>query len=133
METPSKALNATLWIAQVLLAITLIWAASMKLFQPIEKLAVMWPWAGQVSPALVKFTGIVDLLGGLGLILPALLRINPKLTPIAALGIIALMLCAGIFHISRGEGAMIGPNVVFALIAGFIAWGRFRKAPIAPK
>jgi uncharacterized membrane protein YphA (DoxX/SURF4 family) len=133
MATSSKVLNITLWIAQILLALTLIWAASMKLFQPIEKLAAMWPWAGQVPPSLVKCTGMVDLLGGLGLILPALLRIKPKLTPIAALGIIALMICASVFHISRGEGAMIGPNIVFALIAIFIAWGRFRKVPIAPK
>ena len=68
-----------------------------------------------------------------GLILPALLRTKPGLTPIAALGIIALMLCASVFHISRGEGSAIGVNVVFAIIAAFIAWGRFKKVPILSK
>ncbi len=125
---PSIALNTSLWIAQVLLAFTLVWAASMKLFQPIEKLAAMWPWAGEVSPALVKFTGLVDLLGGLGLIMPAVLNIKPKLTPIAAVGIIILMVCASVFHILRGEASSIGFNIIFGLIAAFIAWGRFRKA-----
>ena len=125
-QKASKGLHITLWIAQVLLAAILIWAAGMKLFQPIEELAMMWPWTGQVSPALVKLTGIIDILGALGLILPSLLRIKPNLTPIAAIGVIALMVCASIFHIVRGEAAAIGVNIVFALVAGFIAWGRLR-------
>lgn len=130
-STPSKAWNISLWILQALLAATLIWAAMMKLGKSPRELAAMWPWAGEVSPALVKLTGIVDLLGGLGLILPALLRIKPVLTPIAALGIVALMICASVFHIARGEASQIGFNVVVAGIAGFIAWGRLRKAPLA--
>ena len=120
----SKALNIALWVVQLLLAACLVWAASLKLFQPIEKLAVMWPWAGQVSISLVKFTGIIDLLGGLGLVLPGLLKIKPRLTYFTALGIIVLMFVAGIFHISRGEGSQIMPNIVFALMAAFVAWGR---------
>jgi len=126
-QKPSKALNITLWVAQLLLASSMVWAASMKLLQP-EKVAAMWPWAGQVSPALVKFTGIVDLLGGLGLVLPILLNIKPKLTPIAAICVIVLMVCASIFHVVRGEASQIGVNIVFASIAAFIAWGRFKKA-----
>jgi uncharacterized membrane protein YphA (DoxX/SURF4 family) len=129
---PSMALNITLWVAQFLLASSLVWAGFMKLFQP-EKVAAMWPWAGQVSDALVKFTGIVDLLGAIGLILPAMLRIKPKLTPIAALGVVALMITASIFHIVRGEASSIGANIVFGIIATFIAWGRFTKAPITEK
>jgi uncharacterized membrane protein YphA (DoxX/SURF4 family) len=126
-QKSSKELNITLWIVQMLLASSLIWSSWMKLFQPVQQLAAMWPWAGEVSPSLIKFTGIVDLLGGLGLVLPAGLRIQPKLTPIAAMGIIALMICASAFHISRGESGAIGPNIVFALMAGFVAWGRWRK------
>lgn len=132
-QKPSRALHITLWIAQILLATTLIWSGSIKLFQSIEQLAAMWPWAGEVPVALVKFTGIVDLLGALGLVLPALLRIQPKFTPIAAIGIVVLMICAITFHILRGEGSNIGVNIIFALIAAFIAWGRLKKAPIAPK
>jgi len=123
-QRPSKALNIALWVVQVLLASSLLWAAWMKLLQPIEKLAAMWPWAGQVPNSLVKFTGIVDLLGGLGLILPGLLKIKQRLTFFAAIGIIILMIVASIFHISRGEGALIIPNIIFAIMAGFVAWGR---------
>lgn len=123
-------MHITLWLAQVVLAIVLGWAASMKLFQPIEKLSAMWPWTGQIPVLLVKLSGIVDLIGAIGLILPALVRIKPQLTPIAALGIIVLMVCASIFHIARGEASGIGVNIVFALIAAFIAWGRLTKAPI---
>lgn len=124
---PSKTLNILLWVAQLLLATSLLFGSSMKLFQPIEKLAAMWPWAGEVSPALVKFTGVVDLLGALGVVLPMLLRIKPQLTAIAAMGIVLLMICASIFHISRGETAQIGFNVFLALIAAFVAWGRGEK------
>ncbi|MVM29232.1 DoxX family membrane protein [Spirosoma sp. HMF4905] len=129
-QKPSKAMHITLWLAQVVLAIVLVWAGTMKLFQPIEKLSAMWPWTGQIPVLLVKLSGIVDLIGAIGLILPALVRIKPQLTPIAALGIIALMVCASIFHIARGEASSIGVNIAFALIAAFIAWGRLTKAPI---
>lgn len=125
--TPSKSRNILLWILQALLAATLLWAAFMKLSKSPQELAAMWPWAGEVSPTLVKLTGITDLLGGLGLVLPALLRVKPVLTPIAALGIVALMICASVFHIMRGEASQIGFNVVVAAIAGFIAWGRFGR------
>lgn len=124
----TRTMNITLWVAQSLLAASLIWAAFMKLFSPVEKLAAMWPWAGQVSENLVKLTGVIDLLGAVGLILPALLRIQPKLTPLAAIGVVVLMVCAGIFHIMRGEASLIGVNIVFAVMAAFIAWGRLKTS-----
>ena len=120
----SKALNIALWVAQVLLAASLLWAASMKLFQPVQTLAAMWPWVGQVPNSLVKITGIVDLLGGLGLVLPGLLKIKPRLTFWAATGIIILMIVASAYHISRREASFIIPNMVFAVMAIFVAWGR---------
>ena len=119
--------NVALWIAQAILSIIFLWGGYMKLFAPVEKLNAMWPWTGQIPKLLLKFTGIVDALGGIGLILPGLLRIKPKLTALAALGIIVLMALAIAFHLSRGEGSVIGANIVFAIIAGFIAWGRFRE------
>ncbi|GAB3977912.1 DoxX family protein [Spirosoma terrae] len=128
----SNVVHIVLWVVQVILAVSLIWAAWMKLVQPIEQLATMWPWAGQVPVALVKMTGIVDLLGAAGLILPSVLRIQPKLTPMAAISIIILMVCASVFHIMRGEVALIGVNIVFAILAAFVAWGRLTKAPIMP-
>lgn len=126
-EKPAKALNIILWGAQILLSLCLIWASWMKWFTPAEELAGMWPWTGDVSSGFVKFTGIIDLAGGLGLILPPLLKMNRKLVPLAAIGIIVLMICAGIFHISRGEADTITPNLIFALIAAFIAWGRSKN------
>lgn len=125
-----KTMNILLWIAQILLSASLIWAAAVKLFQPIEQLEIMWPWTGDVPPAFVRFTGVIDLLGALGVILPSLFRFKPVLTPIAAIGIILLMIAASVFHISRGEGSQIGFNIVFAGIATFVAYGRFKLVPI---
>lgn len=132
-QKPLTVLHIALWVVQILLAASLVWSAWMKLFQPINQLAAMWPWTGQIPATLVKLTGIVDFLGAIGLILPALLRIRPQLTPIAAGCIIVLMMCAITFHALRGEASVIGFNIVFALLAAFVAWGRFTKAPIASK
>ena len=132
-NTPSRILNVSLWLVQALLAASFIWAASMKLFQSPDKLAAMWPWTGQVSQWLVKGTGIIDLLGGLGIVLPSLLRIKPVLTPITGICIILLMICATAFHVSRGETSVIGANICFAIMAAFIAWGRYKKAPVYPR
>jgi len=122
-QTSSKALNIAAWVGQVLLAVTLVWAAGMKLFQPIDQLAQMWPWTGD-NPTLTKITGVFDILGGLGLVLPAALRIKPVLTIYAAWGIIALMVAAIVFHVSRGEASQIGFNVFVVLLAAFIGWVR---------
>jgi protein-S-isoprenylcysteine O-methyltransferase Ste14 len=84
-------------------------------------------------PSLVKFIGISELLGGIGLILPSLLRKWPMLTPIAAIGICLIMIFAVIFHIKMGETKTIGMPILLALIAFFIAWGRMKSAPIAAK
>lgn len=130
-SSSSRTMNISLWVAQVLIALTLIWAAYTKLLQPMEETAKILPWAKD-NPGLLKFTGIFDLLGSLGIMLPAALRIQPKLTVLAAYGIIALMISASIFHISRDEASLIGMNVVFLLLAVFIAWGRSEKESIQP-
>jgi hypothetical protein len=113
----------------VLLAITFIWAGAMKLFKPAD---LPWQWIKE-NPNLVKVTGIIDLLAGVGLVLPALLRIQPTLTIYASYGIITLMIGASMFHIVRGETAQIGFNIFVALTAVFIAWGRQKKAPMTLK
>lgn len=133
IKNSSKALHITLWIAQVLLAGMFIMAGFSKVAQPIEQLTQMMPWAGQVPAGLVRFIGMSELLGGLGLVLPALLRIKPILTVWAALGLVTVMIFAAIFHASRGEYSAIGMNIILALVAAFIAWGRFKKAPVQPK
>ena len=105
------------------LALIFIWAGIMKIVQP-EKLP--FPWIKD-NANLVLVAGIVDLLAGVGILLPSLLRIKPKLTIYAAYGIIVLMLAACVFHISRGEAKNIGFNVFMALIAVFIVWGRRKR------
>ncbi|MFM2386393.1 MAG: hypothetical protein RL660_1150 [Bacteroidota bacterium] len=127
----SKAMHIALWAAQGILALILIWGASVKLFQPLEEVAKMLPWAKE-NPALVKFTGLIDLLGGLGIVLPAALKIRPTLTVFTAYGIAALMILASIFHVSRGETSLIGMNIFFLLLAVFVAWGRSKKVIITP-
>lgn len=128
-QKSSKTMHIILWVAQVVLAILLISGAVMK-FLPIEKISAMMPWTGQVPALVVRLLGIIDLSGAIGLILPALLRIKPQLTPWTAICIIALMLCAIVFHIFRGESPVIGVNIFSMIIAGFIAWGRFTKVPV---
>jgi len=132
-QKSSKALHIILWIVQIILATSFIWGGFMKLFIPVEKLSAMWPWAGQISPVLVRITGIIDLTGAIGLILPSLLRIKPILTPISAIAIVILMICASLFHIARGEASQIGANIVFAMLAAFIAWGRLKKDQVILK
>ena len=125
----AKAINIFLWIAQGFLALTFIWSGFMKIVQPEE---LPFPWIKD-NPSLALITGVLDLLAGIGIIFPSLLRIQPKLTIYAAYGVIVLMTAASIFHISRGEAKDIGFNVFMAILAGFIAWGRQTKAPIIAK
>ena len=128
-QKTSKAINIILWAAQVLLAVTLIWAGAMKLFKPAD---LPWLWIKE-NPNLVKVTGALDFLAGIGFLLPALLRIQPNFVIYAAYGTLALMLAASIFHISRGEASQIGFNIFVAITSVFIAWGRQKKATIIPK
>jgi DoxX-like family len=122
---PSRLLNVFLWLVQVLLALLFIGTGLFKLFTPV---AGMWPWASEY-PLLVRLTGFVDLAGGLGLVGPALTRIRPELTRLAALGVAALQLCAIGFHFWRGEQANTPFNFGLLALALFVWWGR-GKAPI---
>jgi putative oxidoreductase len=129
----NKALNITLWIVQGLTATLMLMSAYMKIATPILELSSKWKWTGELPETVVRLLGVIDLLGGIGIILPALLRIKPSLTPLAAVGIILLMISASVFHISRGEASVIGSNIILMFLASFIAWGRYKKLPISPK
>ncbi len=129
VRTP-RALHITLWILQVLLAAAFLMTGLMKLALPVAQLAGQMPWVNDVPAFLVRFIGLAEFAGALGLILPALTRIRPNLTPLAAVGLIAVMVFASAFHLSRGEGMMVPANLLLAALAGVIAWGRTRKAPI---
>ena len=98
-----KALHVALWVAQILLAAAFGMAGVMKTTRPIAELAQMMVWPGALPPGLVRFIGASELAGALGLILPAVTRIKPGLTPLAAAGLALVMLLACVFHLSRGE------------------------------
>ncbi|MEW6434368.1 MAG: DoxX family protein [Myxococcota bacterium] len=120
------------WTAQVLLATAFGMAGTMKTFTPIEELAQKLPWVTSL-PNLVRFIGVSELAGALGLILPAATRVKPVLTPVAALGLVVVMVLAAGFHILRGEVQAVPINAVLGGLAAFVAWGRLRKAPIAER
>lgn len=128
-----KAINIGLWVLQVLLGLMFIAAGAMKATQPVEAMAANMPWVTSTPLELVRFIGVSEFLGGLGLILPSLLRIKPHLTVWAATGLALVMVLAAIFHGSRGEFPDIGVNVVMIALFAFIAWGRSKKVPILAK
>jgi len=129
-EKSSKVLNVILWIAQALLAVMFLMAGFMKLITPVDQLAAAMPFVATVPEALVKFIGVSEIAGALGLLLPSLLRIKPQLTVLAARALILVMVLALAFHVSRGEFSAIGTNLFIGLIAFFISWGRSKKAVI---
>jgi len=117
--------NVALWIVQILLTVAFLGAGAMKLLQPKEKVAASMAWAESFSPTAIKLIGLVEVLGALGLVLPALTGIAPILTPLAATGLALVMVGAVVTHARRDENQMIGANVVLLLLAAFVAWGRF--------
>jgi hypothetical protein len=119
-------LNIVLWVVQVLLALLFLWGGAMKLVLPLEKLA------GPVAlPGLfLRFIGVVEVLGGLGLLLPGLFRIRTGLTPLAAAGLVILMIGAVGITLAGDGGAMALIPAVTGLLAAFVAYGRWRLAPL---
>ncbi|WP_082519482.1 DoxX family protein [Variovorax sp. Root411] len=128
-KSSSRALNITLWVAQLIVALFFVWAGGMKLMTPINQLAAMWPWTGELPAGIVRFLGAIDLAGGIGVLLPALTRIKPRLTVLAALGLVVLQICAVIFHASRGEFPALPFNAVLIVFCAFVLWGRSKKIP----
>jgi uncharacterized membrane protein YphA (DoxX/SURF4 family) len=129
----SKRLHVTLWAVQIVLALIFAMTGTMKVAQPIAALAASLHWPGLVPPAFVRFLGVAELLGAAGLILPAATRIAPALTPVAAGALTLVMVPASLWHISRGEFATLAVPVVVGALSAFVAWGRSRRAPIAPR
>ncbi|GAA2787403.1 DoxX family protein [Saccharopolyspora taberi] len=124
-------MNIVLWILAGLLAAVFLAAGGMKLAQPKEKLAASpnMAWAEDFSPAMLKVIGAVEVLTAVGLILPAALDIVPALVPLAAAGLVLLMVGAAITHARRDESRSIATNLVLAVLAAVVAWGRFGPYP----
>jgi uncharacterized membrane protein YphA (DoxX/SURF4 family) len=129
-------MNRTLWTLQVLWGVffslngfgkiccynTALWN------QALQEVA----WFSAVPHGLFVFIGICEFLGGIGLILPAMTRVKPTLTPSAGAGLALVMMLAAVFHIARGEYVFVPINVVLGGVAAFIAYGRLSVSPIAP-
>ena len=118
-------MSIALWVAQGLLAVAFLAAGATKLVQPKEKLATTMGWVDDFSPGTVKLIGALEVLAAIGLVLPAALDVVPVLVPLAAVGLVALMIGAAVTHACRRETPMIAVNVVLLVLAVVVAWGRF--------
>jgi hypothetical protein len=119
-------MNAALWIVQALLAALFLFSGGMKLVLPLDKLTGPIPMPG----AFLRFIGVIEVLGALGLILPGLFRIRPGLTPLAAAGLVIIMIGATALGLVTGDLPMALIPFVVGLLAAFVAYGRWRLAPL---
>lgn len=119
-------MNIALWIIQILLALLFLFAGGTKLVMPIAEMTKQMPIA--IPGLLLRFIGVCEVLGGLGLVLPGLLRIKPSLTPVAAIGLVIIMLGAIAFSLKVSAATALFP-LVAALLLVFVAYGRWRWAP----
>ena len=126
-------MNIALWVLQVLLAFFFLMAGGNKLITPMPELIQQFPWMSEMPELLIRFIGLAEVAGALGLILPAATRIKPILTAFAADGLAIIMALAALFHLTRSEYDAIVINVVLFLLATFVFYGRWKLAPIAPR
>ncbi len=123
-------MSIVLWAVAVLLAAAFLSAGGFKLAQPREAMiAAGQSWVEGMPTGQIKAIGALEVLAAAGLILPALLGIAPILVPVAASGLVLLMLGAMLTHARRGERSQMGVNVVLATMAVIVAWGRFGPYP----
>ncbi len=116
-----------LWIVQALLALLFLFAGGIKLVLPLEKLTGPMPMP--LSGLFLRFVGVAEVLGAIGLILPGLLRIRPGLTPLAAAGLVIIMIGATVLTLAGGDVAMALIPLVVGLLSAFVAYGRWRLVP----
>ena len=126
-------MNVALWIIQILLAIVFLMSGSMKARKSKDELKKMGgkqlEWVDDVSARKIKLIGILEMLAGVGLILPQLTGIMPWLTPLAAVGLMLTMIGALMLNMRRGNRFAIIENIVLLLLAAFVAYGRFVLVP----
>ncbi|WP_137158284.1 DoxX family protein [Rhizobium sp. FKL33] len=131
--TTSRSWNIALWVGQIALAALYLMGAWFHFLSPEEAAKMGAVWMSEVPTALPRFIGFMEVLGVIGLILPAATRIKPQLTVWAAAGLLAIQALAIPFHAVRGEFEPLPFNLIYVVLAVFVLWGRSRKAPIAPR
>ena len=120
-------MNRLLWIVQALLALLFLFSGGMKLFMSAAELTAQTP----MSAGFLRFIGVMEILGGLGLVLPGMLRILTALTPLAAVGLSIIMIGAVVVTIRTMGSAMATVPFVTGALALFVAYGRWRVAPLS--
>jgi DoxX-like protein len=120
------AINVLLWVVQGLLAALFLFAGGMKLVLPLEALAGPIALPGWF----MRFIGTAEVAGALGLVLPSLLRIHPRLTPVAAAGLVIIMIGATVLTGMTSPAAMAAVPAFVGVLATFVAYGRLKTAPI---
>ena len=121
-------MNIVLWIVQILLAAAFGMFGFSKVAQPITALAGMMPWVTSMPELLVRCIGVAEVAGALGMILPGLTKIQPRLTAFAGVGLALVMVLASIFHITRGEFGNLPINIVLFALSVFVAYGRWTRS-----
>lgn len=122
-------MDTIVWIAQVVLALLfLLFGVTHLMRRETMRERVPWMWA--VPREALAVIGLLEILAAIGLVLPAMTRIQPFLTPLAALCLAVLMVFAIVFHVRRGEMPNIVLNAILGLLAAFVAWGRFIAFPL---
>lgn len=123
-------MNIAAWALSGILALLFLAAGGMKLAKPKSALQESgMAWVEDFDPRVVKLIGALEVLGGLGLILPAVLNIAPVLVPIAAIGLALIMVGAIVTHLRRGEPQMAGVNAALLVAALLVAIGRLFVVP----
>ena len=122
-------MNTLLWTLQILLGIYFTAVGVLHFIVPSGLPAPM-SWMYELSGGLHYFSGTAEILAGFGLILPGLTKIQTRLTPLAGVGLVLLMIGAIVWHTQRGEFQSIGLNFVLGFIAAFIAYGRLKLHPL---
>jgi hypothetical protein len=112
--------NVGLWVVQGLLAVLFLFADGMKLITPVAVLAVMSPFPGEF----IRFIGVCEGLGAVGLILPWALSIRRELTPLAAAGLVIIMVGATVSTLAIGGGVLALVDVVIGVLAATVVYGR---------
>ena len=122
-------MNIALWIVQGLLAVVFLFAGGMKLVLPIEEMTKQLPLPG----LFLRFIALCEVFGAIGLILPGLLRIRPGLTPLAAAGLVIIMIGATVLTLAGGDITMALFPLATGLLSALVAYGRWRLAPLSAK
>jgi uncharacterized membrane protein YphA (DoxX/SURF4 family) len=122
-------MNIVLWVLQVGLGVFFLFTGIQHFILPPGLPAPM-AWMYDLPAGLHYFSGTAEILSALGLILPGLTRIQTRLTPLAAAGLVVVMLGAAAWHFPRGEYQNIFMNLVIAALAAFLAYARWRLVPL---